>query len=86
MENWVFIEFQSPERHYIYLGFGAQGKKKKQAKLYKEAQMSAAGLGTEGEERERASAGVAGSPEQSAEKEFYAFSSLGISKLRSKPG
>ena len=46
IENWIFIEFQSPEQHYIYPGFKAQGKKKrkkrkrkrsKQAKLYKEA-------------------------------------------------
>ena len=43
-------------------------------------------MGAEGEEGERASAGVVGSPEQSAEKESSASSSLGISKLRSKPG
>ena len=85
MENWVFIEFQSPERHYIYLGFRAQGKKKK-PKLYKEAQTSGAGLGAEGKEGERASAGVADSPEQSTEKDSSASSSLGISKLRSKLG
>ena len=48
--------------------------------------MSGAGLGVEGEEGERASAGAAGSPEQSAEKDSSASLSLGISKLRSKPG
>ena len=58
---------------------------KKQAKLYKEAQTSSAGLGAEGEEGERASARAAGSPKQSAEKDSFASSSLGISKLRSKP-
>ena len=61
-------------------------KKKKQAKFNKEAQTSGSGLGAEGEEGERTSAGVAGSPEQSAEKDSSASSSLGISKLRSKPG
>ena len=85
MENWVFIKFQSPKRHYIYLGFRAQGKKKK-SKLYKEAQTSGARLRAEGEEREWASAGVVGSQEQSTEKNSFASSSLGISKLRSKPG
>ena len=48
--------------------------------------MSGAGVGEEGEEGERASAGVASSPEQTAEKDTFASSSLGISKLRSKPG
>ena len=48
--------------------------------------MSGAGLGAEGEEGERASAGVAGSLEQSTEKDSFASTSLGISKLRSKPG
>ena len=43
-------------------------------------------MGLEGEEGERASAGVAGSPEQSAEKDSSASLSLGISKLRFKPG
>ena len=47
--------------------------------------MSGAGLGAGGEEGERASVGVAGSPEQSVEKDSSASSSLGISKLRSKP-
>ena len=72
----------------MYPGFGAQGKKKKrikQAKLYKEAQTSSAGLRAEGEEGERASIGVASSPKQSTEKDSSASSSLGISKLRSKP-
>ena len=59
---------------------------KKQTKLYKEAETSGTGLGAEGEEGERASSGVAGSPEQSKEKDSTASSSLGISKLRSKPG
>ena len=43
-------------------------------------------MGAEGEEREQASAGVVGSPEQSTEKDSSASSSLGISKLRFKPG
>ena len=43
-------------------------------------------MGVEGEEGERASAGVVGSPEQLAEKASFASLSLGISKLRSKPG
>ena len=43
-------------------------------------------MGAEDEEGERASAGVFGSPEQSAEKDSSTSSSLGISKLRSKPG
>ena len=60
--------------------------KKKQAKLYKEAQTSGAGSEAEGEEGERASAEAAGSPEQSAEKDSSASSSLEISKLRSKLG
>ena len=30
IENWVSIEFQSQERHYIYPGFKAQGKKRKE--------------------------------------------------------
>ena len=61
-------------------------KNKKKTKLYKEVQTSSAGVGAEGEEGERASTGVAGSPEQSAKKDSSASSSLGISKLRSKPG
>ena len=48
--------------------------------------MSDAGSEIEGEEGERGSAGAAGSPEQSVEKDSSASSSLGISKLRSKPG
>ena len=60
-------------------------KKNKQEKLYKEAQTLGAGLGAECEEGDRASARVAVSPEQSAEKDSFASSSLGISKLRSKP-
>ena len=59
---------------------------KKQAELYKEAQTSDTRLCAEGEEGEWASAGAAGSPEQSVEKDSSASSSLGISKLRSKPG
>ena len=59
---------------------------KKKAKLYKEVQTSGVRVGAEGEEGERASAEVVGSPEQSAEKDSSASSSLGISKLRSKPG
>ena len=59
---------------------------KKQVKLYKEAQTSGVGLGAEGEEGERASARAVGSLEQSAENDYSASSSLGISKLRSKPG
>ena len=60
--------------------------KKKQAELYKEAQTLGAGLGAEGEEGKQASAEVAGSPEQSTEKDSSVSSLLGISKLRSKPG
>ena len=60
--------------------------KKKQAKLYKGVQAFGAEVGVEGEEGERTSAGVFGSPEQSVEKDSSAFSSLVISKLRSKPG
>ena len=90
MENGAFIKYQSPKRQYICLGSGTQGKKKKKKKkekatLYKEAQASGAGLGAEGEEGEWTSAGVVGSPEQSAEKDSSASSSLGMSKLRSKP-
>ena len=59
---------------------------KKQVELYKEAQTSGTGLGVEGEEWERALVGAASSLEQSAEKDSFASSSLGISKLRSKPG
>ena len=51
--------------------------KKKQAKINKEAQTSGSGLGAEGEKWERASAGVAGSPEQLVEKDSSASSSLG---------
>ena len=58
-------------------------KKSKQAKLHEGDQMPKEGAG--GEEGERASAGVSGSPEQSAKKDSSASSSLGISKLRSKP-
>ena len=43
-------------------------------------------MGAEGEEGERALAGVFGSQEQWPEKDSSASSSLGISKLRSKPG
>ena len=48
--------------------------------------MLGGGLGVEGKEGKRASAGVAGSPEQSAEMDSSASSLLRISKLRSKPG
>ena len=44
------------------------------------------GAGPEGEEGEQVSIGVAGSPKQSAEKDSSASSSLGMSKLGSKPG
>ena len=50
------------------------------------AQSSGAGPEAEGEEGERALAGAACSPEQSVEKDSSASTSLGISKLRSKPG
>ena len=59
-------------------------KKQKQAKLHEGDQTSEEGTG--GEEKEPASAGVFGSPEQSAEKDSSTSSLLGISKLRSKPG
>ena len=42
--------------------------------------------GVEGEEGEGASVGVFGSPEYSAERDSLASSSLGMSKLKSKPG
>ena len=84
IENWVSIEFQSQQQHYIHPGFKAQGKRKKQANLHKEAQSSSAGLVVEGEEGERASTETDGSSEQSTEKDSSASSSLGISKLRSK--
>ena len=61
-------------------------RKKSQAKLYKGIQVSNAEVGAEGEEGERTSARVFGSPEQLAEKDSSASSSLGMSKLRSKPG
>ena len=61
-----------------------KNKKCKQAKLHEGDQTLEEGAG--GEEGERASAGVPGSPEQSLEKDSSASSSLGISKLRSKPG
>ena len=61
----------------------AKNKKLKQAKLHEGDQASEEGV--EGEEGERASTGVFGSPEQSVEKDSSASSSLGISKLRSKP-
>ena len=61
-------------------------KKKQQAKLYKGVQASGTKVGAEGEEGERTLAGVLCSPEQSTEKDSSASSSLGISKLRSKPG
>ena len=75
----------------MYSGFEARQKKKKkkkenkkrkQAKLHEGDQTSEEGVG--GEEGERTSAGVSGSPEQYVEKDSSASSSLGISKLRSK--
>ena len=42
--------------------------------------------GVEGEEGEGASAGVFDSPEYSAERDSSASSSLGMSKLKSRPG
>ena len=86
MENGVFIE---NDIKYIR-GSKPNVKKKKnkqtnkQAKLYEGVQTSKEGAG--GEEGKQASAGVFGSPEQSAEKDSSASSSLGISKLRSKLG
>ena len=59
-------------------------KNKKQAKVCVEGQTSKEGA--EGEEGEWASAGVSGSPEKSAERNSSASSSLGMSKLRSRPG
>ena len=75
VKNGVFID-----SNVTYIPGSKPDVKRKQAKLYKGVQTS------EGEERERASVGVFGSPEQSAEKDPSASSSLGISKLRSKPG
>ena len=42
--------------------------------------------GAEGEEGEGPSVGVFGSPEYSAERHFSASSTLGMSKLKSRPG
>ena len=42
--------------------------------------------GAEGEEGEWASAGVPGSPEYSSDRDSSASSSLGMSKLKSRPG
>ena len=61
-----------------------KNKKCKQAKLHEGDQTSEEGAG--GEEGERASAEVPGSPKQSAEKDSSTSSSLRISKLRSKLG
>ena len=58
-------------------------KKKKQAKICAGDQTSEEGAA--GEEGEWASAGVSGSPEKSAERDSSASSSLGMSKLRSRP-
>ena len=69
-----------------YIRGSKPNKKKKQAKLYEGVQASNAEVGAEGEEGERTSAGVFGSPEQSTEKDSSVSSSVGISKLRSKPG
>ena len=55
-------------------------KKKKKAKSYKGVQASGAEVGAKGEEGERTSAGVFGSPKHSAEKDSSASLSLGISK------
>ena len=67
---------------------GPKPNKKKQTN--KQAKICAGGQtseeGAEGEEGEWASAGVSGSPEQSAERDSSASSSLGMSKLRSRPG
>ena len=75
VKNGVFID-----SNVTYIPGLKPGVKRKQAKLYKGVQT------LEDEEGERASAGVFGSPEQSAEKDPSGSSSLGISKLRSKPG
>ena len=63
-----------------------QKKKKnnKQAKICAGDQTS--DEGEKGEEGEWASTGVFGSPEQSAERDSSASSSLGMSKLRFRPG
>ena len=70
--------------HVFKVRIPPKKKKHKQAKLHEGDQTSEEGAG--GEEGERTSAGVSGSPEQSTEKDSFAFLSLGISKLRSKPG
>ena len=45
IENWVSIEFQSQERHYIYPGFKAQGKnRKKKRKKKKTSKIVQGGL------------------------------------------
>ena len=79
VKNGVFIE---DDVTYIPSSESDVKKKKKKAKIYEGVQTLEEGA--EGEEGERASAGVFGSP-QSEKKDSSASSSLGISKLRSKP-
>ena len=74
VKSGVFID-----SNVTYIPGSKPDLKRKQEKLYKGVQT------LKGEERERASAEVFGSPEQSAEKDPSASSSLGISMLRSKP-
>ena len=66
-------------------------KKKKEIKIdVRQAKMCAGDQasegGAEGEEGEWASAGMSGSPEHSAERDSSTSSSLGMSKLKSRPG
>ena len=75
-ENGVFIK--SDVTYILSSKPGVEKKKQKQEKSYKGVQAS--------KEGERASTGVFGPQEQSAEKDSSTSSSLGISKLRSKPG
>ena len=72
IQNGIFID-----KNVAYILGSKPSVKRKQAELDKEVQAS--------EEGERASGGVFGSPEQSAERDPSASSSLGMSKLKFKP-
>ena len=78
------------EKAAYVLGPKPNKKKKKNNNNNKQAKVCAEGQtseeGAEGEEGEWASTGVSGSPEKSTERDSSASSSLGMSKLRSRPG
>ena len=83
IENGVFIENDITCIRGSKPADKKKNNKQKQAKLHEGDQTLEEGVG--GEEGERASVEVFGSPEQLVEKDSSS-SSLGISKLRSKPG